>query len=89
MDATLPSGKNTGPWPQSLSAAAAEKLLNGGDITIMSLKEEVSPIEVEVKLLDPRGNVYRGEHSDVDCARMQEDREKRSVAVSAASCSTA
>ena len=57
------------------SGEAAE--VNGGDITILSLKDEVC-VDVDVKLLDPKGNVYCDNvHNDVDRARVQEECEKR------------
>ena len=46
VDSTLPNAEGmTGPWQQTMAAAAAVELANDGWMTIFSTEEGVAPVE--------------------------------------------
>ena len=52
IDATLPNAEGaTGPWQQTMAAAAAMELANDGWLTIFSIEEDVNPVDFEVFVL--------------------------------------
>ena len=59
VDGTLPSGKETGPWTQSAERSGcgetAERRRHHASVT----GRGSAPCEVDAKLLDPSGHVYR------------------------------
>ena len=56
IDAVLPNADNaTGPWQQTMAAAAAVELANNGWLSIFSTEEDVTPVDFEVFVLDHTG----------------------------------
>ena len=59
IDAELPNSDSaTGPWQQTMAAAAAVELSNDGWMTIFSSDEEVNPVDFEVFVLDHTGQSH-------------------------------
>ena len=53
IDAELPNSDSaTGPWQQTMAAAAAEELALEGWVSIFSSDEDVRPVDFEIFVLD-------------------------------------
>ena len=53
IDSILPNAEHaTGPWQQTMAAAAAMELANDGWLSIFSTEEDVNPVDFEVFVLD-------------------------------------
>ena len=59
IDAELPNSDSaTGPWQQTMAAAAAVELSIDGWMTVFSSDEEVNPVDFEVFVLDHTGQSH-------------------------------
>ena len=54
----------TGPWQQTMAAAAAVELANDGWMTIFSTEEDVMPVDFEIFVLDHTGQSHNYSRPD-------------------------
>ena len=65
VDSTLPNAEGmTGPWQQTMAAAAAVELANDGWMTIFSTEEDVAPVDFEIFVLDHTGQSHNYSRPD-------------------------
>ena len=65
IDAILPNAEHaTGPWQQTMAAAAAMELANDGWLSIFSTEEDVNPVDFEVFVLNHTGQSHSYSRAD-------------------------
>ena len=65
LDSELPNADNTtGPWTQTMAAAAAAELATDGWLEVFSSDEETRPVDFEVFVLDHKGESHDYKRSD-------------------------
>ena len=67
IDAILPNAEHaTGPWQQTMAAAAAMELANDGwlSIILFSAEKDVNPVDFEVFVLDHTGQSHNYARAD-------------------------
>ena len=84
IDSVLPNADhNTGPWTQTMAAAAASELADDGWFTVFSADEGTQPVDFEVFVLDHTGKSHnytrRDGVSHAELLEVRREQDKRKV----------